>query len=359
MLVALVGAARVVEHDLVIVHPGDPDARPMKQTLLEELDGDGQPLAYHIWVDSVICREKSCDVVLVKLTYDALGRYQRYEVKNGETLTKLDHELFTKSDHEKLQRILLDENSPLSEVTKEGLTGPKNANAGVDGVSGATVLTLSANVVVGAGYTCYDLWHWANGLLTDRIRGMSGAAFRTERLLQLVNSDDAAGVVFALEQLAERRAADETAIAAVLKGIAGGTVDEAKGALGYFESIADDDPAYFSHVSRMLSVGSEAQRIFLCEALKASKRTAPKIFWDQVAATLSALETHQGVHACLELLKAKVPANVVAQRQAAKLLDHQKFFIARRAFWYLKKQDLTDDLRRLVDAFEDKYWDRL
>ncbi len=172
-----------VEHVLTIVHPGDLAATPTLHTLVQTLDSDGEPVSYAMWVDSVICRDTVCDVVKVRIHWDALGRYQRYEIAPGSQLTKLDHVPFTKADLAKLQRILAASDSPLKEVEKESMTGKEtNLPKGVDAVSSPTILTLKTAVIVGAGYTCYDLWHWANGLLTDHIRNLTGTGSSVPKL---------------------------------------------------------------------------------------------------------------------------------------------------------------------------------
>ena len=85
----------------------------MSLDLIQKLDSENNPIEYSLWVNSVICQDKTCDVVLVKLNWDAFGRYLFYEVKKGFKLTKLDHVPFTQEDHKKLQKILLNKKSAL------------------------------------------------------------------------------------------------------------------------------------------------------------------------------------------------------------------------------------------------------
>ena len=52
------------------------------------------------------------------------------------------------------------------------------------------------------------------------------------------------------------------------------------------------------------------------------------------------------------------PSGVVL-KQAAALLDHENFLVARRAYWFLEDQKLTDDQQGRLEAFRAKYEDRL
>ncbi|MEM7396374.1 MAG: hypothetical protein AAF492_28900, partial [Verrucomicrobiota bacterium] len=214
LLAATAGAEeRRVSHELTIVHPGDPRSRPMPVQLEQGLDATGDPTGYSMWVDSVICRDEQCEVVQVQLHWDALGRYARYRVEDGRDLTKLDHVPFSKADHAKLHGILNDRESPLKEVTKEGLTGPR-ANAGVDGIAGATLLTLKSTVVVGAGYTCYDLWHWANGEVSGIVRKLSGTTFSPAAMKRLLESGETDAIGFALVHMTKRKLFDPAIVSA-------------------------------------------------------------------------------------------------------------------------------------------------
>jgi hypothetical protein len=48
-----------------------------------------------------------------------------------------------------------------------------------------------------------------------------------------------------------------------------------------------------------------------------------------------------------------------AIEKALPLLKHEKFFVARRAFWYLDEQELPDPIRKKVDAFYEAHEARL
>jgi hypothetical protein len=359
-LFVLVGAgpSRSIEvsHKLRISHPGDPNSQPIPVTLVQSLDTHGEPSAYHMWVDSVICREQNCQVVKVKLHWNALGKYQRYEVAKGSKLTKLDHVPFTDADHAKLQSILSDRNSPLMEVTKEGLTGPKSK--GVDGVSGATVLTLKSNVVVGAGYCCYDLWHWANGEVADIVRAQSGQRFSEAALKKLLNSDKDAAISFALVHLRKRKLFDRETAIAVARSMRRASDKLIDPALTYLKAAAPNDAAYYDDIVIIFSDCSEEKRVHIITSLSDDKRI-PKNVYDRLSSAMPKFNSHHELHLLLALITSRGAGSDEINQNAARLLKHKKFFVARRAYWYLKKQTLSPDVKAQVDAFHKKHRLRL
>ena len=344
LLLPIVAYPRQVPHQLSMVHPGDPEANIQKLTLHQSLDEAGEPAGYAMWVDSVICRTKECEVVKVQLHWDALGRYQRYMVAFGSKLTKLDHVPFAKEDHAKLQSILKNLDSPLAEVDKEGMTGKSNA---VDGVSGATVLTLKDNVVLGAGYCCYDLWHWANGGAVAEIRALSAKTISPKQLQAYLRSDDQAKILFALETLSTRKLHDSATVAAAIAATRAKPLVEP--ALIYLRQTADFPEAFI----QIFAKADSDTRVALLENLQAAP-IADSAFHDRLCDYLPNLDTYLEAHLFFRTIKSKR-----AIEQALPLLKHQKFFVARRAFWYLDEQDLPDPIRDQVDAFYDAHEDRL
>jgi uncharacterized protein YjiS (DUF1127 family) len=337
--------ATAVPHSLTMIHPGDPEANLQKLTLHQTLDDAGDPTGYAMWVDSVICRSKACEVVKVQLHWDAIGRYQRYMLAFGSQLTKLDHVPFTEADHAKLQRILKDLNSPLAEVDKDGMTGKSKA---VDGVSGATVLTLKNNVVLGAGYCCYDLWHWANGATVAQIRALTARSISPTALQAYLRSEDQAQVRFALEALSTRQLRDSATVEAVIAAPLAKPLVEP--ALAYLRAAAPDFPDAFLQI---FAKADSDTRVALLEQLQAHP-IADSAFHDRLCDYLPSLASYLEAHLFFRVIRSRR-----AIEQTLPLLQHEKFFVARRAFWFLDEQDLPAAIRDRVDAFYDAHEDRL
>ena len=342
-------------YPLKIVHPGDPEERPFGLELKQYFDGEGNPSHYTLWVDSVICRDKTCEVVQVNLKWDALGNFDSYEVEKGEDLTKLDHVPFSKEDHAKLHRILSDRESPLREVTKEGLVGDKSKKkAAVDGVAGATVLTLSSTVVLGAGYTCYDLWHWANGEVSKIIRNKSSKAVKLEKLQDYLRSDSADKVDFALTCLKERKVRDAVTVDTVIKCLEKGSDELIKPALEFLSAAAKDKEEYFQNLIKVFNIASSEKRVFIITSLTKSTVLPSQDILDKLAAYLPELESYHEVHLMLTLFENNNKWSQTIETNSAALLDHKKFFFSRRAYWFLNKQKLSPEVKKKVDVYFQK-----
>jgi hypothetical protein len=353
-------AARALAHTVTIVHPGDAAARTLPHTLVQTFDADGEPCAYSMWVDSVICREKVCDVVKVRLHWDALGGYQRFEVAPGSQLTKLDHVPFTKADLAHLQDILSDPESPLKEVDKEAMTAkPGKSPAGVDAVSGPTILTLKSAVVIGAGYTCYDLWHWSNGLLADHIRSLTGTGSSKEKLHAFLSSGDTSAALLAIKHLGERGINDRATLDAILASATKGHEDLVNPTLAYLGKAAPGEEVRDDAILRLFAGTGSKQRVLILDALTDSPAKRTPAFHDRLCDHLPSLETYYEVHLFLTLMEAKNPSSPKVLQKTAKLLDHEKFFVSRRAYQHLAKHTLPEDIQRRVDAYAEEHQDRL
>ena len=358
-ILSSVATAKTVVHELRIVHPGDPDRRNLKVELEQHFDKNGEPIAYSTWVDSVICKEKTCEVVKVQLHWDVLGRYQRYDVAKGSKLTKLDHVPFSKEDHAKLQRILLDKGSPLREVTKEGLIGKPKLKGGVDAVTRPTVLTLKNSVVIGAGYSCYDLWHWANGEVPDIIRSLTGQALSLAALENLLTNPEGITISFALDHLTKRKQFGQQTIQKVMASLQKGHADLVDPAMSYLKAAHPQDADFYATLTHVFDQCDEEKRVLLLRRLTEKKEAFPPEALDRLSSTLPKFASHHELHMFLNLVTQNKAQSDTISRNVAHLLSHRKFFVARRAFWYLEKQNLPKDLQTKVDAFQEKHKERL
>ncbi|MFT5240436.1 MAG: hypothetical protein ACI9OU_000690 [Candidatus Promineifilaceae bacterium] len=353
--------SRTVEHSLSVLHPGNPLARPETCTLVQNLDAAGEPRSYSMWVDSVICRETTCDVVKVQLHWDVLGRYQHYNLAIDSTLTKLDHEPFTEKDYAKLQRILSDAASPLNEVEKEAMTGEakkRSDDAALDGVSGATILTLKNAVIIGAGYTCYDLWHWANGALTARIRHFTGTRCSVSALRTRLASEDRLSSTFAIDYLSRRNVGDSATTAAVLTRALNGGDELILPAMDYLKAVHDGG-VYRTSLLAMFEKASIQQRVIILQALLKEKPGIAPDLLESLCRHLPSLETFYEVQLFFRLCeKQNIPPAVVVA-PSVELLSHERFFVQRRALEYLDSQTLPADLQSTIEAYRLQNRDRL
>lgn len=153
-------------------------------TLKLAFDEADQPAYFFRNVFTPVCLTGECKPVYINFYWDLLGNYTRYDFPPGEILTKMDHREFKADDYEKLQGILSNPTSLLKDVTIEDLVGKGTENLAdsVDAKAGATLKTVKNEVIDGAVYTCYTLWHIAHGKVIDEIQKIT-ETYSTEPLL--------------------------------------------------------------------------------------------------------------------------------------------------------------------------------
>ncbi|MDM8173053.1 hypothetical protein QT327_01600 [Olivibacter sp. 47] len=166
-------------------------------------DAGKQPVYYFRDIFTPVCLDNVCKPVRIKLFWDLLGNYLRYEVPKAEPLTKLDHKEFTPEDHSKLQEILSNENSLLKDFKMEDLVDStsQGLSDSVDAITGATKNTVKGEVIEGALYTCYTLWHLAHGTTPGEILKITQSKLNDALLHHFLRSDNYHYVYFALGEV--------------------------------------------------------------------------------------------------------------------------------------------------------------
>ncbi|MRG47968.1 hypothetical protein GFS24_22800 [Chitinophaga sp. SYP-B3965] len=139
------------------------------------LDDNGRPLYFFRNIYTPVCNTGECKPVYINFFWDLLGNYTRFTMPANEVLTKTDHREFQEKDYAKLQEIIAKETSIFSELKMEDLVvkGTEKISDSVDVKTGATLKTIKNEVIEGAVFTCYTLWHLAHGKTTDEIRSIT------------------------------------------------------------------------------------------------------------------------------------------------------------------------------------------
>lgn len=144
---------------------------------------------YSASINTPVCEADKCYAIEVVFYWDPIGRFLHYDTIAGQGLTKLDHVPFTSLDYKKLNNILSNQNSMLSTYSKEELV--KNTrDSELDGITGATVQEIKQGVINGAVYSCYTLWHIANGSVVDSLKGATTSLFSKELVNKMIISND-------------------------------------------------------------------------------------------------------------------------------------------------------------------------
>jgi hypothetical protein len=137
------------------------------------LNEDGSPHCFYRNIFTPVCITGECKPVYIDFYWDLLGNYTHFKMPDGEILTKMDHDEFTDADYDKLQAILINASSILKDIEMKDLisTGTENLADSVDAKTGATLKSIKNEVIDGAVYTCYTLWHIAYGkIVTSKMR---------------------------------------------------------------------------------------------------------------------------------------------------------------------------------------------
>lgn len=152
-----------------------------------ELQGDdGLPVWFGRSVRKVVCLTGECRIARLWLFWDGTGDYLGFQLYNDEELTKTDHDAFSPDDYRKLDRILRDSLSFIKHISQEDLV----FNESLDGRSGATQPAYKEQLVEGAAYTCYSLWHTVYGNTRTKIYDIIQSRCDSTYLNKLLNSNN-------------------------------------------------------------------------------------------------------------------------------------------------------------------------
>jgi hypothetical protein len=325
--------------------------------VIQLLDANREPREYFMDVDSVVCADSECEIITVRIHFDPLGNYLRYELPAGGNLTKWGHKPFSLADHQNLHQILANPYSQLKSVAWDQITMPKNAAAAsgnVDGIAGATMLSKRSIVVVGAAYTCCTLWHWTHGGVGKVIREMTGQASDKRDLIRYLNGGDEAYAAFALDQLRERELFDTEAIDAVVAVVRQGSHQLTKDALSYLEAASDEQSVdyFFCRSEDDDLVADALKRVRFLEALRDTDRKPPPGFLHRLGTWLGRADSHYEVHLLLSLLERDRVTSDQVISGAMSLLESEDSLVVRRCCRYLESQQLNQSQRDRFEAFK-------
>ena len=343
------------KYEVTINHPGEKE--PVNIIVNQVINKDGLPIQYYMDVPSVICLEQVCKIIPVTLYWNNLGEFQKYELEVGSTLEKYKADLFEPQDYKKLQHILSDKNSPFKEVYyDEILTVPTEDD--VDAVSGATALQLDEeDTVPGAALGCYTLWHWANGNIVEEIQQITGKSLSKKQLQQFLSSDETTSFLVGLKGISLQKNYEASFVDILLKRV---LKDDSviKQSIVYLENANKE--VYINSLKRLFFNGKKAQRLGVVTSLKSYKSNINSNYFDELSTQLSTLKSYQEINAFLNLLQNKdISSKVISDSVSKLMLNNSNFIIARRAYWFLKKQELTQAQQEELNQFYKKYKNKL
>lgn len=341
-------AFKTITHELVVNHPGE--KKPVKVFLEEIQNAEGLPVEYTMDVYSVICLEEVCKIIPVKLFWNNIGVFKKYELEEGETLEKYEADLFEPEDYIKLQSILSNIDSPFKDVyINEILTVPnEHGDESVDAVSGATALELNEeDTVPGAALTCYTLWHWANGEVVSKIKTQTGKSASIKQLQELALNDNNSYFEVALNEFQKRNEFSKSIINTTIeKSLKEDSV--LRSTFKYLKNVPTE--FYFYAVNRLFFEGKKEQKLAAIQSLRQSSYKIPDGYLDNISKALNKLDSYQEVSLLLGLMESKNLNSKIVIENALPMLNAD-FLMARRVYWFLKSQELNAKQTKQLQAF--------
>lgn len=175
----------------------------MEPIRLELVTMEGKPAFYTSHLRTTVCDDEVCEIMHIHLFWDLTGVYAGFDTVAGHPLTKFDHEPFTSEDYLKLHQLLMNDGSILKFKAKEELIDKEKVSASdvVDGTTGATALEIREEIVEGALYTSYTLWHLAySGAIKKKLNQHTEEVYDDELKSHFLQSSRSSYQVFAVER---------------------------------------------------------------------------------------------------------------------------------------------------------------
>lgn len=346
-----------IKHKIPVHHPGKGDDNMECVELVEVQNKNGFSTTYYMNVESVICIKNVCKVVPVRIYWDNIGAYKKYELEEGVTLEKYEADFFEKEDYIKLQHVLSNENSPFKNVkVDEILTVPDETHNDVDAVSGATALELNEeDTVPGAALTCYTLWHWTYGDIQSIIRNLTGVSMSSRDFKTLLLNENLDLKLFSIEQLTATNLYKKKLVEEVIQQTSL-NAKLLKSTINYFEK----SPAktYFSGMINLFDLGNKQQKIAVLSSFLNTKFQMPKGYLDSLSNRVTSFTSYQEISIFLRLMKSKNSNSNNVVKNVFPLLDSE-FIIGRSVYWFLKNQELTLEEKEVLKGFQQKHKDQL
>jgi len=228
----------------VTILPGLPASESLKQFTVTENDStmydvnlavakDGLPLYFFRNVFTPVCYTEVCKPVRIDLYWDLLGNYLGFQVPSHEPLTKTDHKEFETKDYEQLHQILLNTQSILQDFNIYELVDTRtyNLSDSVDAITGATPKTIKNEVIGGAVYTCFTLWHIANGPVKQALKDITDSQWNNALLRAFLSSTNHHYQYRAIDDVVNNREASSDFLPQVLDIVTGRNIFTARYAL--------------------------------------------------------------------------------------------------------------------------------
>ena len=345
-----------ISHNISFIHPGISTTDSISKVLVELRNEKGQISEFYMDVETVVCGDNQCRIDTIRIFWDRFGFYNRLVLPLEVQLEKAEGQHFTEVDYEKLDQILSNKKSGLKDVYKWDIVGTE-ASEGVDAISGATISLNTVDYVKGAVWTCFTLWHWANGEVFSIIRKITGRSLDQEELKNLLNHQEIISKKFAIEALSNRQEYDPTMLQLVLKQAHFDDYELQKLIINYLEN--GDELIYQNSIEQLIKKGNKTYQLFYLNQLYHSRKTLSTSLFESIIDTVLSSNNYLIINQYLNILEEKKIITPFIISQMISTLSHENFIITRRVYWFLRKGILSEDQREKLDIFQRENGHRL
>lgn len=310
-------------------------------TIFQVMSKEGYPLHYYKKIRTSVCFDNKCRLLKCTLYWNIMGRYLGFELEKGEYLSKARHKPFKRKEYERLNKILADESSPLRALSYDELAPrPKTAADEVDGVTSATSKNILEEVVPGAAYTTYKMWHVVYGETQEEVQNLTLETLTADLALHILDSPDRGDRVWALNHLRGRVKLGTPLRERILSLIGTGPYNLTERAINALNGTELRSDTVQTLLTGKLMQGSYAiKKLIIAKLTEAPSLAAPTV--DSLTTILTG--THPELTSnILDLFTRHHIADTATCRQVATLLGSPNAFVARKAYKYLAGIKISD-----------------
>ena len=322
-------------------------------TVFQVWSKEGYPLHYYKKIRTSVCFDNKCRLLKCTLYWTVTGRYLGFELEKGEYLSKARHKPFKRKEYARLQAILSDPFSRLSGISYGELAPrPKEAN-GVDAVTSATAANILDEVVPGAAYTTYKMWHVVYGATQEEVRDLTIQSLSPGLILQILDSPDPGDKTWALNHIRGLIRPTLALRERVLSLIDENQFNLAERAIHSLDTAELGVDTVQALLTARLTVGSYAIKKLILSKLA----QAPGMRAGTVTGLISVLNgtNPELTSNVIDLFTLHRITDVSVVRNVASLLAKPNAFVAKKAYNYLRGLPIQDEqIQHQIKIYENR-----
>lgn len=336
-----------LSHFVKINHPGKSANEQPVLNLIEFRDNSGFPVFYSMKVGSVFCNLNVCRIDTVNLIWNNIGTFQRFEIGKGIWLEKEDAKHFENDDYAKLQALLSNTNS----ILKSKKVNFSNVRINdLDARTGATI-SSEDGMVKGAYWTCFTLWHYAQGDVVSIIKGITSKAYSDNKLLEFLSNENAAYRIFALEELKNRKIYNIENIHILSEKL---ILDDntIQPLIDYLESAPFE--LYTKGIDELYYKTDNSLRLQFLQSLQKFDVNLKTPYLFRLLQLSDAENSYEQIDKLLFLINKQNDISNEIISYCFDLLNSNNILIKRVSYWFLKDKNLTRNQMKVLNKFVKK-----